>query len=264
MKLILFIYFSAVFFILFAIIRAVLENKGKRYTKRTYTTRTTAEFKGQQGEEFIKDILGETIPGEKYVINNLIIKSRNGSTTQIDHVLINSNAIYVIETKNYSGRIYGNEKQEQWTQVLNYGKSKYRIYNPILQNATHVNVLKRVLNTNLPIKSIIVFVNNNTEYIEANNVYTPGELREEIRKPLGPITVSQMEEIYTKLLKIQNETEVTDEEHAENVKIKNEEREERIRKGICPHCGYKLIWKDGKYGPFQCCSNYPYCKYIKK
>ena len=32
----------------------------------------------------------------------------------------------------------------------------------------------------------------------------------------------------------------------------------------CPECGSPLIYKDGKFGRFICCSNYPKCNYIKK
>nr|WP_313978828.1 topoisomerase DNA-binding C4 zinc finger domain-containing protein [uncultured Prevotella sp.] len=31
--------------------------------------------------------------------------------------------------------------------------------------------------------------------------------------------------------------------------------------GICPRCGGSLIHKEGKYGSFWGCSNYPKCRY---
>ena len=32
----------------------------------------------------------------------------------------------------------------------------------------------------------------------------------------------------------------------------------------CPECGGDLVIRNGKYGKFTACSNYPNCKYIKK
>jgi len=32
----------------------------------------------------------------------------------------------------------------------------------------------------------------------------------------------------------------------------------------CPQCGEHLVLKQGRYGPFTACSNYPKCKYIKQ
>ena len=34
--------------------------------------------------------------------------------------------------------------------------------------------------------------------------------------------------------------------------------------GICPKCGGKLIMRDGKYGSFIGCSNFPKCRYTQK
>ena len=138
--------------------------------------------KGFIGETVIKSIIGKTQPGEKYVVNDLMITDENGKSSQIDHILINRNGIYVIETKNYSGRIYGNNMQHEWTQVLNYGAVKNRFYNPVKQNLTHIYRIREVTRTKIPIKSIVVFVKGNTKYIDSKDVYTPFEMKQEIQK----------------------------------------------------------------------------------
>ena len=33
---------------------------------------------------------------------------------------------------------------------------------------------------------------------------------------------------------------------------------------VCPKCGKQMVLKQGRYGPFTACSNYPKCKYIKQ
>lgn len=53
---------------------------------------------------------------------------------QIDCVAINQQGIFVFESKDYSGYIYGDGLHKSWTQVLNYGKTKHQFYNPIRQN----------------------------------------------------------------------------------------------------------------------------------
>ena len=87
------------------------------------------ETRGKRGENRVKWVIGETIENEQYVINDLIV-SNNGNTTQIDHIVINPRGVFVIETKNYSGEIYGSENQREWTQVLAYGNVKNKLYNP--------------------------------------------------------------------------------------------------------------------------------------
>ena len=121
----------------------------------------TPQGKGFVGELLVKLIIGKTKPNEQYVINNLTLRIDDNRTSQIDHVLINRLGVFVIETKNYSGRIYGDDYKKEWTQVLNYGKVKNHFYSPIKQNYTHVCRIKELLPENIPVYSIVVFVKGN-------------------------------------------------------------------------------------------------------
>lgn len=76
-------------------------------------------------------------------IDDLILVTENG-TTQIDHVIVSRFGIFVIETKNMKGWIYGNANDAQWTQAL-FGK-KYRFQNPLRQNYRHTRAIAEKLN----------------------------------------------------------------------------------------------------------------------
>ncbi len=75
-------------------------------------------------------------------INNVALTTCNG-TTQIDHIIVSRFGIFVVETKNMSGWIFGDEKSPQWTQML-AGK-KYKFQNPLHQNYKHVKSLQEFL-----------------------------------------------------------------------------------------------------------------------
>ena len=91
---------------------------------------------------------------------NLIVPTGPRSrleTTEIDVVLLHPTGIYVIESKNYSGWIFGKADQRNWTICLNRN-TKERVPNPIRQNNGHISALMRVLD--LPREafvSLIVF-----------------------------------------------------------------------------------------------------------
>ena len=68
----------------------------------------------------------------------------NGRTTEIDHVVVSPTGIFVIETKNRAGYIYGSENQREWTQAFNK-YSKYKFPNPLRQNSYHIKALKQNL-----------------------------------------------------------------------------------------------------------------------
>lgn len=94
------------------------------------------------------------------IFPDLYIPLGNKRFSQIDLVLLTEVGLIVFEVKDYSGWIFGNGRQQKWTQVLNFGKEKHRFYNPILQNAQHIKHLKSYLGQNIPCFSIIVFYGN--------------------------------------------------------------------------------------------------------
>ena len=214
------------------------------------------ETRGRRGENRVKWVIGETIENEQYVINDLILMN-DGKTTQIDHMVINPRGVFVIETKNYSGEIYGNENQREWTQVLAYGNVKNKLYNPLKQNATHVYNVKKVVGK-LPVHSLVVFVQNNTHHIEADNVIPLSALRNYLQCGVNILSVKQMKTAYEALLS--GKTEITTQEHVRNIR----EQQRNLERGICPRCGGNLVLRIGKYGEFWGCSNYPKCKFINK
>lgn len=99
-----------------------------RYRISTYQGVTSNSFfrthfdKGLYGEYLTYRIL-EACPGYKRLLANVYIPKEDGSTTEVDVVMLSEAGIYVFESKNLSGWIYGDEKSKMWTQVLN--KHKY-------------------------------------------------------------------------------------------------------------------------------------------
>ncbi len=128
-------------------------------TRNEYSTIT--QDKGKHGEYLIyKNLQPLEESGGKFLFN-LYIPKFGDKTTEIDILLICSKGIFVFESKNYSGWIFGNEANKNWTQTLPSGWRgdchKERFYNPIMQNATHIKYLRYLVGGNIPIKSVIVF-----------------------------------------------------------------------------------------------------------
>lgn len=105
------------------------------------------------------------------IFHDLCIEKKNGEFSQIDVVVATSQGIIVFEVKGYRGWIFGNGNHSHWTKVQNYGKEKYRFYNPIRQNNRHISILRKQLRQfeNIPFFSIIVFFGD-CEFKEINFV----------------------------------------------------------------------------------------------
>lgn len=120
-----------------------------------------ATQRGTNSERNLVHLLSNyDIPPET-IFHDLYVKIYGNSYSQIDLVVATKVGLIVFEVKDYSGWIFGTGYQRNWTQVLNYGQDKYRFYNPIFQNNTHINQLKKKLPLeNIPYFSVIVFYGN--------------------------------------------------------------------------------------------------------
>lgn len=58
---------------------------------------------------------------ENLCIANCYIPKTDGTTAEIDIIMVHPTGVYVFESKNYSGYIFGSLNQKMWTQTLHIG-----------------------------------------------------------------------------------------------------------------------------------------------
>ena len=154
-------------------------------------------------------------------------------TSQIDNIFMSQKAIYVIEAKNYQGFIFGSESQVSWTLTRkttktytnkrgkSYQKSfinKYSFYNPIMQNHTHIEALKKLIKTSVPVYNIVVFSNKallkdvKTNHIDCINV-------KELYK-----TIKSIESKLTYTISLQEQIDIVDTLFLENITSKKQRK----------------------------------------
>jgi hypothetical protein len=121
----------------------------------------SAWFKGVLGEWQVNLLIKFFLNKNEYhLIKNVTLPTENG-TTQIDHIIVSKCGVFVVETKNMKGWIFGSAKQKQWTQKIFKHTSKFQ--NPLHQNYKHVKTLEECLSTkNDCIFSVIIFIGDST------------------------------------------------------------------------------------------------------
>lgn len=134
----------------------------------------TPMFKGMVGEFIINLAMRLFLDKSKYhQLKNVTLPCEDG-TTQIDHVVVSRFGIFVIETKNMRGWIFGSERDLKWTQKCR-GRS-FQFQNPLRQNYKHVAAMAESLS--LPVeafKSVIMFIGDATIKTQVPpNVMTKG------------------------------------------------------------------------------------------
>ncbi len=122
----------------------------------------SAKFKGKLAEKTTSFGMSLKLDSSTYkIFNNLVIPDKKGQT-QIDHVVVSKYGIFVIEVKNYSGWIFGNETDEYWTQVIFRKKNKFQ--NPLRQNYRHIMALSEYLYLDRSFFHSIIFFPGDAEF----------------------------------------------------------------------------------------------------
>lgn len=197
-------------------------------------------------------------------MRDVTLRLKDGSTTQIDHIILSPYGLFVIETKNMKGWIFGSEHEKYWTQNL-YGK-KYTFQNPLLQNYRHLKALEEVLNLKEGLFSIVTFVGKSEFKREMpKNIFHGGAYIKYIKSFRRRIF---SEEIVMCMVDILND------ERLENSRATKKEHISSLSKRdkysysseiLCSKCSSVMIQRRNKKTQelFLGCSTYPKCKHTK-
>lgn len=220
------------------------------------------KVKGYMGERAVSSILSRLDRDKYMVLNNVMLKISD-KTTQIDHIVVSNYGIFVIETKNYKGWIYGDEHSQHWTQVIY--KRKEKLYNPIRQNLGHIKALKEHLKEfpNIPFYSIIVFTLNADLKVDTLTpvVYTTNLLKAILQFNREVISETMKKKIYNYLSTNNITSKEIRNKHVSFIQDSKAVHRQKASNNTCPRCNSSLVLRKGKFGEFNGCSNYPKCRY---
>jgi hypothetical protein len=213
--------------------------KNRKYKKGTYhqVTKTTyfdvRRNIGRYGEYLIyKNLEKFEEQGAKFLFN-IYVPKKEEETTEIDVLMISNKGLFVFESKNYSGWIFGNDNQKYWYQTLPSGRgrsTKEKFYNPVFQNNTHVKYLKSLIGGDYPIYSIIAFsdrctlMNVNIKYSKVsvvNRYQVYGIVSSIYENNLEDVlTNEQINEIYNIIYPYTQVDDVARQKHIDNINNK--------------------------------------------
>lgn len=126
---------------------------------------------------------------------------------QVDCLALDERGIFVFESKGYVGWLYGHGDRVHWTQVSAYGQNKHQFYNPVRQNAAHVDAITSIFGSLVPVYNIVVFGSDATLKVLEDippdcYVCTQPQLRSllnSIKSPRAPFSPPQISNICAKL-----------------------------------------------------------------
>ena len=221
-------------------------------------------FKGKAGEAMVNTANRIRLDKSLYTaLTDITIKMNNDTTTQIDHIIVSKFGIFVIETKNIKGWIFGSKEQKIWTQNI-YGK-KHTFQNPLHQNYKHTKALEEILSFEKNIHSIVTFVGEcEFKTNMPNNVFIGGKYINYIKSFKQPVfSISEVNKIIN-ILKNSSlqKGRKTNKVHMSSLKKNSENIHISDPKIICKRCGSVMIERCNKKtgDEFLGCSKFPKCK----
>jgi restriction system protein len=193
--------------------------------------------------------------------HDVILPAKNG-TTQIDHLLVSQYGLFIVETKNIKGWIFGSENQSKWTQSL-YGKM-YSFQNPTHQTFRQKKILSEYLSINESNIHIVIYFVGDCEFKTdlPVNVINSG-LGSYIKRFTNHVlSAEEINRVLSKLEKHVSTSSLTTRDHVQSL------RERHSSTTVCPKCGANLVQRTTKNGPnagskFLGCDNYPRCRFTK-
>jgi predicted Zn-ribbon and HTH transcriptional regulator len=232
-----------------------VEEKIKKNEPKVAPTRI-----GELGEYKI-NIQLDQLPKEYKYLSDVLLpnpKSKSGYS-QIDHVILTPYGVFVIETKNYAGTIYGDRNRANWSV-----NGKFPMNNPFHQNYGHTQAIQSLLGIQSSnIISMVSFtrrctfkVDSELRSIHSNDlIIYDTELTEFVTRKLNVLRLllkapvfadGKLQEMYD-VLKVQNITDKKVRElHIEKINEKVE-REEIKNNGdspaTCKTCGKEVSEK---------------------
>ena len=181
---------------------------------------SSSKVKGALGEKKVNKRLKRVTKDGKLFKNYMLLDS-NGMSHQIDSILVDKRGVFVVETKNYKGKIYGNDNKDYWTQKCHARKNNF--YSPVLQNEGHIKSLREILPKNIKMKNIVVFVGkSNLRKVRSKYTVKLSDLTKTIKKNRKCLSKKEIREVIEILE--DNRSDISLKEHVENIQ-KLKERE---------------------------------------
>lgn len=210
------------------------------------------------------------------------IEGKAQGTTQIDHIIVSKYGIFVVETKNIKGWIFGSANQKQWTQQIFKHKSKFQ--NPLHQNYKHIKTLETCLRTKSErLFSVIIFIGDskfktsmpeNVRFAHGGIAYIKSKTEivlsdEEVTRVIEEIESGRL----ARGFKINREHVkhvqgiVKEKSQAQVVSKPDIQVSAKVDTKVCPKCGAEMMLRKARKGKnagkeFWGCSGFPKCRNV--
>lgn len=216
-------------------------------------------FKGYVSESKIRYYLHKLDIDENYIVlHDVILPTADGKTAQIDHIILSVYGIFVIETTNDKGFIYGDDKKKYWTKVIL--NKQVRLLSPVFKNYRNISSLERLLGCQ-PFISIVTFntkANLKDIFITEDYLHVTHDWR------ILKVIQQYQEQVipHEELVRMENmilKNMISERGVIKRIRLEKNESASKLGVDACLVCGRRRN-EDASFR----CSNHPACSYAEK
>ena len=159
---------------------------------------------GRLGERFAYEVIAEILRDDDVLLNNVTLTA-DGKQAEFDEIIINPQGVFIIEVKNYSGELFGDEDDYEWIKnKMTPGGQFFQkpVKNPIKQVKRQIYVLSQYLKSNginVWINGYVFFVQNNSPVMSPYVLETQRDIDEAIHgngeRVLDDYTIKRIREL---------------------------------------------------------------------
>ncbi len=214
---------------------------------------------GARGERRVNSILDRQLPSEEYKVFHDVTLHTSQGPTQIDHIVVSKYGVFVIETKNYTGWIFGDANSKQWMQTI-YGY-RSRFQNPLRQNFKHTKAVESLQSISPRyVHSVVTFVGD-------------AEFKTDL-----PDNVTRLSDLCPYILSYRDPLLSTDRVGAIAMMLRDHKEGREFRRPptltvlpdepLCPKCGERMVLRKARKGKsigseFWGCPRFPRCRGVR-
>jgi len=135
--------------------------------KKSGTYETPWKRAGRKGENLAGQLITSQLRPKDRLFRNVKI-SYEGKPAEMDYIIVNNYGVFIIEVKNYKGRLYGSESDYEWRKLKtdDWGNDFQKtVKNPIPQVKRQVYILAKYLQSygvDVWVEGYAILIENNS------------------------------------------------------------------------------------------------------
>jgi hypothetical protein len=224
----------------------------------------------EQGAMMMRNAFGMLDPMAYDVFSHVPIPAESSAEQprKIDYIVLSRSSIFVIDSNNFHGALFGHTEEPYWTQVMCL--QRRRVESPTWVNAAHIQLLQKEFPDIpqavwVPIVAVPDMLELHLDESDSRDIVPISQLAHILRHTEGStLSAIQRDAVMKKLIYWKRHSSGRNRSVFPHWEKQTSTNHAQIAQGRCPLCSSPLEVTRNSGGPVTRCSHYPSCLFSTK